>query len=82
MGLLFFDIKIFGFPFAVMLKDEVFDYSREFCLVGPPDAVGDVADDDAGALGRSEDIVGVDAVLVLGEERRILYLSYVMIEGA
>ena len=73
-------VEILGLPGAMVLGDEILDYGGQFGFVGAAQAVGDMAYDDAGALLGGEGVVGVDAILVFGEEGGIVDLADIVVE--
>lgn len=76
------DVEVFCHAGAVVGGDEAFDDVGEFHAVGEGEAFADVAYDDLGGLLVGEAVVGVDAVLVLGEEDGVAYLADVVVEGS
>ena len=74
-------VEIFGFPLAVMLRYEILYHPRQLYLIPAAQSVGDMADDDAGALLRSEGIMWVNPILVLGKESGVVDLAYVVVQG-
>ena len=76
------DVEIFGHAGAVVGGDEAFDDGWELHAVGEGEAFGNVAYDDLGGLFVGEAVVGVDAVLVFGEEDGVAYLADVVVEGS
>ena len=62
------------------LRDEVAHGLGKFGLFGASQPVGDVAHDYAGTLHGRKGVVGIHAILILGEEGRIVYFADIMIE--
>ena len=75
-------VEIFGDSLAMMLGDERPDHHRKLLLGGYGQSVGHVGDNLVGACLRVQSGVGIDSVLVFGEENRALHLSYVVVEGS
>ena len=76
------DVDVFCHAGAVVVGYVAFDDLGEFHAVGEGEAFADVAYDDLGGLLVGEAVVGVDAVLVLGEEDGVAYLADVVVEGS
>lgn len=74
MGVGIGGIEIFGLASPVMLAYKITYHLWQLGLVGTFQTVGHMADDYAGALKRTESVVGIDAVLVLGKECGIINL--------
>ncbi len=75
-------VEIARFASAVVLRDEVADRARKIGALGALEPVGHMAYDYSRALQRGEGVVGVDSMLVFGEESRIVDFAYVVIQGA